>query len=111
MDARQRQERGRLGANTKWANCTDRTAATQPARDAFFQRFIDKVPVTITEPESRIKAAEALMKEHYRRLGAASAERRRAKATGHNDRSPSRAQAHLRKLLDGESSRAPEVSG
>ena len=32
---------GRIRAHQKWANCTDRSAATAPGRAAFEQKFLD----------------------------------------------------------------------
>lgn len=64
----QRSLLARLSAHEKWGQCADRTAATQPARDAFFQRFLDKVDPAITNPADRRKAAESLMRAHFTKL-------------------------------------------
>lgn len=67
---------GRIGAHTKWANTTDRTAATAPARAAFEQKFLDQAG---GDP---IRAAH-LRKAHFARLALKSAQsRRKARAVG-----------------------------
>jgi hypothetical protein len=66
----ERQLAAAIAAHTKWANCENRTAATAPARDAFYQRFLDEAggdPVR----------AENLRKAHYARLALKSAASRR----------------------------------
>lgn len=61
---------GRLGAHTSWANTTDRTARTAPARAALAQRFVDEAggdPIR----------AEHLRRAYYARLALLSAQARR----------------------------------
>jgi hypothetical protein len=70
-----RQLRGRLGAHTKWANCEDRSAATQPARAAFEQRFLDAA-------DGDPVRADHLRKAHFARLALASAQARSRKKAG-----------------------------
>ena len=65
----------RLGALEKWANTTDRTAATAPARAAFEQKFLDKV-------DGDPKRAQALRQAYFLRLSLASAKARRARKGG-----------------------------
>lgn len=65
----------RIGAHSKWANTTDRTAATAPARRALEQKFLDEAggdPVR----------AESLRKAYYLRLARLSALARRARKGG-----------------------------
>jgi hypothetical protein len=62
-----------VGANAKWARTQNRTAATQPGRDAINQRFLD-------EAGGDAKRAANLRKEHFARLALKSvAARRKAK--------------------------------
>lgn len=66
---------GRLGAHTSWANTTDRTARTAPARAAFDQRFLDQAG---GDP----RRAESLRRAYFARLALKSAQARRQKAGG-----------------------------
>jgi hypothetical protein len=66
---------GRIGAHTKWANTTDRTAATAPARAALEQKFLDQA-------DGDPLRAASLRKAYYARLSLASAEVRRARKAG-----------------------------
>jgi hypothetical protein len=66
---------GRIGAHTKWANTTDRTAATANARAAFEQKFLDQAG---GDP----KRAASLRAAYFTRLALASAKARRARAQG-----------------------------
>lgn len=63
---------GRIGAHTSWANTTDRTARTAPARAALEQKFLDEAG---GDP---VRAAH-LRKAHYSRLALKSAAARKAK--------------------------------
>lgn len=65
----------RIGAHTKWANTTDRTAATAPARRALEQKFLDEAG---GDP---IRAA-SLRKAYYLRLARLSAAARRRTSAG-----------------------------
>lgn len=73
--AAERKLAAQLAAHTGWAATDDRTARTQPARDAFLRRFLDEAggdPVK----------AENLRKAHFLRLALKSAQsRRKAKQT------------------------------
>lgn len=60
---------GKLGAHTKWANVTDRTAATAPARRALEQRFLDQA-------DGDPVRAEHIKKAYYTRLALKSAQAR-----------------------------------
>jgi hypothetical protein len=71
----------RLAAHTKWANCTDPTAATAPARTAFLDRFEKQVdPDGILTLEERARRAEHARKAYFQRLALASSKARAAKA-------------------------------
>lgn len=75
-----RQQIGRLGAHTKWAQTEDRTAATQPARDGLMRKFEDQVdPDRVLPTAERAKRAESARKAHYQRLALKSVQSRRAK--------------------------------
>jgi hypothetical protein len=66
----ERQLAASIAAHTKWANTPNRTAATAPARDAFYQRFLDEAggdPVR----------AENLRQAHFKRMALKSAASRR----------------------------------
>lgn len=69
---------GRIGAHTKWAKTTDRTAATAPARRALEQKFLD-------EAGGDPLRAESLRKAYYLRLARLSAASRRARKGGAAD--------------------------
>jgi len=66
---------GRLGAHVSWANTTDRTARTAPARAALEQKFLDQAD---GDP---VRAAH-LRKAYYARLALKSVQARRARAGG-----------------------------
>lgn len=70
--AARRRLAGKIGAQTSWANTTDRTARTAPARSAFDQKFLDQAD---GDP---VRAAH-LKKAHFARLALKSAEARRKK--------------------------------
>lgn len=59
-----------IAAHTSWANTENRTARTQAARDAFYQRFLN-------EAHGDPVAAENLRKAHYARIQLKAAQARR----------------------------------
>lgn len=63
---------GRIGAHISWANTTDRTARTAPARAALEQKFLDQAD---GDP---VRAAH-LRKAYFQRLALASAKARAAR--------------------------------
>jgi len=70
-------------AYERWARESDRSAATQAARDAFIQRFYDEVdPERVLPDEERHKRAMAARSAFYARIRAKrlSAQRRRDEA-------------------------------
>ena len=69
---------GRIGAHTSWANTTDRSARTAPARAARDQKFLDAA-------DGDPVRAEHLRKAHFQRMALKSAEARRRKAKGTPD--------------------------
>lgn len=64
---------GAIGGNISWANTTDRTARTAPARAALEQRFLDQAD---GDP---VRAA-SLRKAHFARMALRSAQVRRRRA-------------------------------
>ena len=72
---------GRIGGYAKWARTDDWTKATEKARQAERDRY-DKLvdPDGTLPPEVRRKKAEAARREHYSRMGQASAKARRERA-------------------------------
>ena len=66
---------GRIGAHTSWANTTDRTARTAPARAALEQKFLD-------EAGGDPARAAPLRKAYFQRLAMKSAAARAKKAGG-----------------------------
>jgi hypothetical protein len=69
---------GQIGAHAKWAQTTDSTAATAPARQAFNDRFEREVdPDGTLPPEERARRAEHARKAYFLRLALKSAQARR----------------------------------
>ncbi|MGO9079031.1 MAG: hypothetical protein ACLQDY_08295 [Streptosporangiaceae bacterium] len=71
-----RHELAMLGAHSKWAKETDRSAATQKARDAFLRTF-EPDPEIVPDPVQRREMAEHALAAHMARMRLA----RRRKAT------------------------------
>lgn len=72
----------KIAANTRWANESDRSAATQPARDGLARKFEDQVdPDRALSPAERAMRAESARRAHFQRLALKSAQARRAKRT------------------------------
>ena len=69
---------GSSAANTRWAHETNRTAATQPARDALMRKFEEQVdPDGTLATQERAKRAENAKRAHFQRLAFKSAISRR----------------------------------
>lgn len=66
-----------------WATVDDRTAATQPARDAFRDRFLNEAREKFGDlaPDDLARRAENLRKAFYARLALKSAQARRKKTS------------------------------
>jgi len=78
VDASERFMVASIAANTRWANETDRTAATSPARAAFNRRFEDEVdPDRHLNPAERARRADSARKAYFMRLALKSARSRR----------------------------------
>lgn len=71
----ERSLRGQLAAHTSWANTTDPSARTKPARQALEDKFL-------REAEGDPRRAESLRKAYFTRLALKSAQARRRRATG-----------------------------
>lgn len=76
----QRSMRARIAAHTRWANETDRSAATAPARAALVERFAREVdPDGQLDPAERATRAAHALQAYMLRLSLASS---RARAAG-----------------------------
>lgn len=74
---------GQIGAHMRWANCTDRTAATAPATKAFLDRFErDTDPEGVLDPVERGIRATHLRKAYFARLALKSAQARARRRLG-----------------------------
>lgn len=79
MNAEERRLRAQLGAEISWANTADRTARTAPgsrAAEARFEKEARERHPDASE-EQIAQVAEHLRKAHFRRMGLASAKKRR----------------------------------
>jgi hypothetical protein len=66
----QRSTRARIAANDRWAKEPDRLKATQPGRNAAFQKLLNEVDPEGTLPEDeRLKRARNAQKAHLERIG------------------------------------------
>lgn len=73
--------RGRIGAYRKWANTSDRTAATEPARRSFLARFDREVDPEGKLPEhERALRAEAARRAYYAQLALKRYQKRQRKS-------------------------------
>ena len=67
-----------IAANTKWAACPDRSAATRAARNAFNQRFeLEVDPAGVLTPDERSRRASWARRAYYTKLSLKSAQARR----------------------------------
>jgi hypothetical protein len=80
----QRALRARAAAHSSWARTGDRTARTQPGRDAFMRRFEEQVdPKGKLSPAERARRAEQARKAHFAQLALRSSRaRQRARVGG-----------------------------
>jgi hypothetical protein len=78
----ERSLRARTAVHTSWANTTDPTARTAPARAAFLDRFEREVdPDGVLLPEERLRRAAHARKAYFSMLALKSARARRQKAS------------------------------
>jgi hypothetical protein len=76
----ERQLRARIAAHESWANTSDRSARTAPARAALMARFEREVdPAGTLPPEERARRAEHKRRAYFQRLALMSAKARRAR--------------------------------
>ncbi|MFN8050509.1 MAG: hypothetical protein U0Q22_03655 [Acidimicrobiales bacterium] len=82
MTESERVLRARIAAHTSWANTTDPSARTAPARQAMLGKFETEVdPDGTLDPLERARRAQSLRSAHFARLALKSAQaRRRSKA-------------------------------
>ncbi len=74
----ERMHRAQMAAHTRWAQCDDRTAATEPARRAAQARWDREVdPDGVLSPQERARRAESAKKAHMARMAFNSAKARR----------------------------------
>ncbi len=74
----QRRLRALNAIHTRWANTTDRTAATKPGRDAFMARFEREVdPDGTLDPKERARRAEHAKKAYFAKLSYQASKARR----------------------------------
>jgi hypothetical protein len=78
----ERRLRAELAAHASWAQTSDPSARTKPARDAFFARFLNDVDPDRVLPEAeRNRRAESSRSAYYSRLALLSVQARRRKAS------------------------------
>ena len=78
-----RRQIAKIAANTRWARETDRSAATQPARDGLNRRFeLEVDPDGVLPLDERAIRAQSARCAHFQRLALKSAQARRAKKEG-----------------------------
>ena len=77
-----RSQIAKVAAHTSWAMTEDRSARTQPARDALMAKFETQVdPDGRLSPEERAVRAESARRAHFQKLALASAKARRKRAS------------------------------
>jgi len=81
MSDSERSLRGSIASYESWAKTDDRSARTEPARNAQLQKFEDQVdPDGVLEPVERAKRADFAYRAHMQRLALKSAKARRLRA-------------------------------
>jgi hypothetical protein len=77
----ERSLRARLAVHASWAQTSDRSARTAPARRAALQRFESEVdPEGVLPPAERAQRAEQAMRSHMSRMALRSVQARQGKA-------------------------------
>jgi hypothetical protein len=80
LTAAQRRRRARVAVHTSWANTTDRSARTAPAREAFRARFEHQVdPDGVLPPEDRAERVRHAVKAYMLQLAERSTRSKRSK--------------------------------
>lgn len=86
MTPEERILRARLAAHRRWANTSDPSAATAPARRAFNERFLREVdPAGVLPEVERQRRAESARKAYYASLALKSSSSRRRAASARLD--------------------------
>jgi hypothetical protein len=81
LSPEQRRIRAGIAGNIGWARTEDRSARTQPGRDALRRKFEDEIdPERKLPPDELAKRVENLRKAYYQRLALASSKARQARA-------------------------------
>jgi hypothetical protein len=77
----ERRELGRIAANERWSKIpyADRPAATQAARDARWQKYLDAVPASVTDPAEREQLAAQARRADMQRASLVARRNRRAR--------------------------------
>ena len=85
MSAHEPSERAmiaRIAANARWAQTTDRTKATEPARRGLLEKFAHQVdPDGTLDPIERYRRAQNLVNQHMAKMALRSAQARRKAGT------------------------------
>ena len=80
MTPAERKLRASIAGHTSWANTEDRTARTEPGRDAMWRKFEDMAdPNHELTPAERHKRATNLRKAHFQRMSLKAAKARKAR--------------------------------
>lgn len=74
----ERSLRAKAAIHARWANVSDPKAETEPARQAFLEKFERQIdPDGVLDPQERARRAEHARKAHFYRMALASARARR----------------------------------
>lgn len=74
--------RARIAAHARWKRVPDRSAATEPARAALYQRFADEIdPDRALDPADLAKAVKNAVSEYMTRLAFKSSKARSRPST------------------------------
>jgi hypothetical protein len=80
LSGSERSQRATLASHRSWANTSDPSARTKPARQPFDKRFEDDVdPDRILPEPERLRRAESAKKAYFAALALKSAKARREK--------------------------------
>ena len=81
LSPQERTLRASLAVHTMWSKTVDRTARTQPARDAFRKSFEKKVdPDSKLDLATRSKMAENAYQAHFKKMALARSKKARGAA-------------------------------
>lgn len=76
----QRSLRAQIAAHESWGNTSDRTARTEPGREAFMSKFVEEARQRHPDADDKTitRAAESLKQAHFKRMAFRSAKARKA---------------------------------